>query len=201
MAALADARFCTAIRGDADLFIGDIAEPTLLAEDADTNATELRTKLNVANRSCAFADLLGSGMGDNIAAKALAKIQKTRDDVSARGARAAAEAQFALLECLLEGGQKDVAEAARENPHGQQKTRAAGDPAVAVGGEPATGHDAMQVGVVAEIAAPAVQRGQSESQWCQEAIDNKVEGNYPAYGVWRLLTSWTVRLPDCGIGR
>ena len=36
---------------------------------------------------------------------------------------AAAESQFALLEGLLEGGKKDVAEAARENPCGQEETR------------------------------------------------------------------------------
>ena len=85
--ALMGARFDKAIHGDTDLKIGDIALPTLLAEDEDTAATELRTKLSVADRSFAFSDLLGSGtasdMGDNIVAKALGKIQKTRDDVSA----------------------------------------------------------------------------------------------------------------------
>ena len=85
--ALAGARFDKAIHADTDLKIGDIVLPTLSSEDDDTAATELRTKLHVADRAFPFSDLLESGvsseMGDNIVSKARSEIEKIRGDVSA----------------------------------------------------------------------------------------------------------------------
>ena len=80
-------RFDAAIHADTDMKIGDIMLPTLSGEDEDTVATELRTKLNVADRSFSIGTLLSQGSasdpGDNIVGTALDKIETIRSDVSA----------------------------------------------------------------------------------------------------------------------
>ena len=84
---LMGARFDAAINGDTDMKIGDIDLPTLSGDDEDTVGNELRTKLNVADRSFSVGTLIGQGsaadMGDNIVVKALEAITKVRDDVNA----------------------------------------------------------------------------------------------------------------------
>ena len=84
---LMGAQFDAAINGDTDMSIGDIALPTLSGDDEDTVGNELRTKLNVADRSFSIGTLMGQGsetdMGDIIVAKVLEAVTKVRNDVNA----------------------------------------------------------------------------------------------------------------------
>src|SRR3954454_11983397 len=63
--------------------------------------------------------------------------------------------------------QKAAAKQARQHAHGQEKSRPAGDPASAVGRDAAVRHDAMEVGMVVKILAPAVQH-RDEADLCAE---------------------------------
>jgi len=59
----------------------------------------------------------------------------------------------------VEGVEEAGAEDARQGAYGEEEAVAGGDPAGVVGGEGATGDDAVQVDVQAEVAAPGVQNG------------------------------------------
>ena len=150
----------------AHLAVGDVQDALVGDGDAVGVAAEVGQHAGRARER-------GLGVDDPLAAAQGPQVALEGRRIGEVG-EAAAEAQFALLESLLESGQKNAAEAARENAHGQEETGAAGDPTVALGGEPAAGHDAMQVGVVAQIAAPAVQHGQKAELGAEVA---RVGGN------------------------
>ena len=61
----------------------------------------------------------------------------------------AAEGQFASLEGLIESLKEQAAEQARQHADRQEEAGAAGHPALTVGGQAATGNDAVQVWVYA----------------------------------------------------
>ena len=67
--------------------------------------------------------------------------------------KGAVEAQAAVAEGAFELVQEEGAETAREDADRQEEAGPAGDPAVALGGEAAARDDAVEVGVVAEVAA------------------------------------------------
>ena len=73
----------------------------------------------------------------------------------------AAEAETALAEVAFEAGEEEGAKAAGQDAHRQEEAGAAADPALAVGGQAAAGHDAVQVGVEAEVRAPRMQDAQA----------------------------------------
>ena len=60
---------------------------------------------------------------------------------------------------LLETLEEQAAEQAREHPHRQEEARPASDPAAAIEGDAAGRHDAVDMRVVVEGLAPAVQHG------------------------------------------
>ena len=104
---LMGAQFDDAIHGDTDIpevaLVGDLRQaadpdnvgqmlgenmlPTLSADDEDTAANELRTKLSIGGQTFSIADLLGAGsasaMGDNYVAKALENVEKALGDATA----------------------------------------------------------------------------------------------------------------------
>ena len=72
----------------------------------------------------------------------------------------AVEGEPAPVEGGPEQGQELAPEDAAEDADRQEEARPAGDPARAVGGEPAAGDDAVDVGVVLEVLPPGVEDGQ-----------------------------------------
>ena len=65
--------------------------------------------------------------------------------------------------------QEEAAEEARQHPHGQEEALATGDPAPTVRREPATGYDAVDMGVMGERRAPGMQNG-DQAQPCAQSL-------------------------------
>ena len=65
-----------------------------------------------------------------------------------------------MAEGALELVEEQGAEAAREDAHGQEEAGAAGDPAVAAGGDAAAGDDAVQVRMEGQVLPPGVQHAE-----------------------------------------
>ena len=70
------------------------------------------------------------------------------------------EGELSPVEGGAEQREELAPEHAAEDADRQEEPRSAGDPARAVGREPAARHDAMDVGVVLQVLAPGVEDGQ-----------------------------------------
>jgi hypothetical protein len=77
-----------------------------------------------------------------------------------RRAQAGLLAEELQLPVTLGGAElraEQAAEQPREDPHGEEEAARAGNPAFAIQGDPAPGHDAMHMGVMGQGRAPGVQ--------------------------------------------
>ena len=71
--------------------------------------------------------------------------------------KGSAEDQLAGPKGLVEGFEEQTAEQAGQHADRQEEARSAAHPALAVGRQPAAGHDAVQVGMVLQGLTPGVQ--------------------------------------------
>jgi hypothetical protein len=72
----------------------------------------------------------------------------------------AGQVQRAGGERVVEGFEKESTEETRQDAHRQEEPGPTGDPAGAVGGKPAAGDDAVQMGMMHERLSPGVQHGE-----------------------------------------
>jgi hypothetical protein len=80
------------------------------------------------------------------------------------------EAERCLAKSLLEVAQESFAEAAAEEPHGEEERRlAARDPARAIGREASTRNDAMQVWMQVKILTPGMEDSKETDGGAQES--------------------------------
>ncbi len=68
--------------------------------------------------------------------------------------------QLAGTEGVVQLFEEEPAEQARQNPHRQEEAGAAGDPALAIGGDAAARHHAMHMGMMQQVLSPGVQDGE-----------------------------------------
>jgi len=68
-----------------------------------------------------------------------------KGDTFAKRFQSGEETQFAGVECSLQGFQEEAPEQSRQDPDGQEETRWAGNPALAIGGQSATGRHTVQM--------------------------------------------------------
>ena len=109
-------------------------------------------------------DLLGAGEGglgvdDPVGLAEGLEVTGEGGGVVERG-EGVAELEPAGAEGLLEQLKKEPAEQAGEDADGEEEAGAAADPAVAVGSNPPTGNDAVQVGVQLQGLPPGMQDGE-----------------------------------------
>jgi hypothetical protein len=103
-------------------------------------------------------DPLLSAHGREISIKGLATLQM---------GEAVEEPQLARLKCVVEQLQESTPIKARENPRGQEESRAAVDPAPSIGREAAPRHDAIEMRMMLKILTPGMQDGEESDLGAQ----------------------------------
>ena len=78
-----------------------------------------------------------------------------------------AEAQLTVVEGVLQGGQEEPAEEARQHADRQEEARSARDPARPVRREAAAGDDAMEMRMMDQRLSPRVQDGEEADRGAQ----------------------------------
>src|SRR6185437_735837 len=146
-----------------------VAVPIVLPFESDLPVVDVqdavvRDRHTVGVAADVVEDLFGSGkggLGVNHPLLLSQGVQIVEECLAlAQSLKSGEELKLAAVKGVHEQFQESAAEVAREHPHGEEETGAAGNPSLPVGGQSAARDHAVQMRVVGQSLPPGVQDGE-----------------------------------------